>query len=160
MLCLHDFSGCDVTGRFSAFSKTTCFDTSLESDSIVHKGFASLGNNDDGLKEEIIDGLTKFVLDFVSAKKTIKYKYFAPITLVFIFEISIRFWKATSYVFCSSFHHISKSSCVQHLEKVIFSSSIVSKSWRIWLVWYQQQLLWSGYDRLTTWSKWIWIFKM
>ena len=153
MLCLHDFSGCDVTGRFSEFSKTTCFDTSLESHSIVHKGFASLGNNDDGLKEEIIDGLTKFVLDFVSAKKTIKYKYLAPITLVFIFEISIRFWKTTSYVFCSSFRHISKSSCVQHLEKVIFSISIVSKSWRIWLVWYQQQLLWSGYDRSTTWSK-------
>ena len=91
LLGVHAFTDCDLTGRFSEFSKTTCFDTFLKRNSIVHKAFASLGNNDDGLKEEIIDGLTKFVLDFVSAKKTIKYKYLAPITLVFIFEISIRF---------------------------------------------------------------------
>ena len=31
----------------------------------------------------------------------------------------MRFWKAASYVFCSSFRDISKSSCVQHLEKVV-----------------------------------------
>ena len=86
LLGVDAFSGCDLIGRFIEFSKTTCFDTPLKSNSIVHKGFASLGNNDDGLKKWIIDGLTKFVLDFLSIKKTIKY--------VFIFEISLRFWKA------------------------------------------------------------------
>ena len=82
--------------------------------------------------------------------------------IVFFFEISIRFWKATSYVFCSLFHDISKSSCVQHLEKVIVSSSIISKSWRIWSeIRYQQRLLWSSYDRSIAWSKtycWIYVF--
>ena len=69
LLGVHAFTGCDLTGRFSGFSKTTCFDTFLKSNSIVHKAFASLGNNDDGLKEEIIDGLTKFVLDLYQPKR-------------------------------------------------------------------------------------------
>ena len=68
-LGVHAFTGCDLTGRFSGFSKTTCFDTFLKSNSIVHKAFASLGNNDNGLKEEIIDDLTKFVLDLCQPKR-------------------------------------------------------------------------------------------
>ena len=60
------------------FQKTTCFDTFLKSNSIAHKAFVSLGNNDDGLKEEIIDGLTKFALDLYQPKRP-------SITLVFIF---------------------------------------------------------------------------
>ena len=51
------------------FQKTTCFDTFLKSNSIVHKAFTSLGNNDDGLKEEIIDGLKKCVLDLYQPKR-------------------------------------------------------------------------------------------
>ena len=45
----HAFTGCDLTGRFSGFSKITCFDTFLKSNSCVHKAYASLGNSDDGL---------------------------------------------------------------------------------------------------------------
>ena len=51
------------------FQKTTCFDTFLKSNSIVHKAFVSLGNNDDGLQEEIIDALTKFALDLYQPKR-------------------------------------------------------------------------------------------
>ena len=69
LLGVHAFTDCDLTGRFSEFSKTTCFDTFLKRNSIVHKAFASLGNNDDGLKEEIIDGLTKFVLGLYQPKR-------------------------------------------------------------------------------------------
>ena len=54
------------------FQKTTCFDTFLKSNSIAHKAFVSLGNNDDGLKEEIIDGLTKFALDLYQPKRPSK----------------------------------------------------------------------------------------
>ena len=69
LLGFHAFTGCDLTGRFSGFSKTTCFDTFLKSDSFVYKAFASLGNNEDGLKEGIIDGLTQFVLDLYQPKR-------------------------------------------------------------------------------------------
>ena len=62
LLGFHVFTGCDLTERFSGFSKTTCFNTFLKSDSLVYKATASLENNGDGLKEEIIDGLTQFVL--------------------------------------------------------------------------------------------------
>ena len=40
-LGFHTFTGCDVTGRFTRFSKSTCFDTFLKSNSIVHKIFIS-----------------------------------------------------------------------------------------------------------------------
>ena len=63
LLRFHAFTGCELTGRFSGFSKTTWFDTFFKTNLFVCKAFASLGNNDDGLKEEIIDGLTKFTLD-------------------------------------------------------------------------------------------------
>ena len=69
LLGFHAFTGCDSTGRFSGFSKTACFDTFLKSNSFVYKAFASLGNNDDGLKEEIIDGLTQLVLDLYQPKR-------------------------------------------------------------------------------------------
>ena len=69
LLGFHAFTGCDLTGRFSGFSKTTCFDTILKRDSFLYKPFVSLGNNDDGLKEEIIDGLTQFVLDLFQPKR-------------------------------------------------------------------------------------------
>ena len=36
--------------------------------SFIYKAFASLVNNDDSLKDEIIDGLTKFVLDLYQPK--------------------------------------------------------------------------------------------
>ena len=36
---------------------------------MVHKAFASLGNNDDSFKEEVIDGLTKFALDLRQSKR-------------------------------------------------------------------------------------------
>ena len=88
LLGFHAFTGCDLTGKFSGFSKTTCFDTFLKSNSFVYKAFASLGNYDDGLKEGWLD---TFRFRFVSTEKTIKCKYFRPITLLFIFEISIRF---------------------------------------------------------------------
>ena len=51
------------------FQKTTCFNTFLKSNSIVHKPFVLLGNNDDDLKEEIVDGLTKFALDLYQSKR-------------------------------------------------------------------------------------------
>ena len=35
----------------------------------MQKAFTSLGNNDDGLKEEIIDGLSTFVLDLYQQKR-------------------------------------------------------------------------------------------
>ena len=69
LLGFHAFTSCDLTGRFSRFSKTICFNTFLKSDSFVHKAFASLGNDDDGLKEKIIDGLTQFVLDLCQPKR-------------------------------------------------------------------------------------------
>ena len=68
LLGFHGSTGCDLTGRFSGFSKTTCFGTFLKSNSFIYKAFASLVNNDDGLKEEIIDGLTKFILDLYQKK--------------------------------------------------------------------------------------------
>ena len=70
LLGVHAFTGSDLTRRFSGFSKSTYFDTFLKSNSIVHEAFVSLGNNDDGLKEEIIDGLTKFVLDLYQPKRS------------------------------------------------------------------------------------------
>ena len=126
LLGVYAFTGCDLTGRFSRFSKTTCFNRFLKRNSIVHKEFASLGNNDDGLKEEILDGLSKFLLDLYQPKRPSNINTLRQLR-------QIQFWKATSYVFCSSLCNISKSSCVQHLERVIVSSSIISKSWRIWL---------------------------
>ena len=69
LLGFHAFTGCDLTERFSEFSKTTCFDTFLKRNSFVYKAFASLGNNGDGLKEEIIDGLTQLVLDLYQPKR-------------------------------------------------------------------------------------------
>ena len=63
LLGFHAFTACDLTGRFNGFSIINCFDKLLKSNPFVHKAFASMGNNDDGLKEEIIDGLIKFVLD-------------------------------------------------------------------------------------------------
>ena len=69
LLGFHVFTGCDLTERFSGFSKTTCFNTFLKSDSLVYKATASLENNGDGLKEEIIDGLTQFVLDLYQLKR-------------------------------------------------------------------------------------------
>ena len=68
LLGFHAFTGCDLRGRFSGFSKTTCFDTFLKSNSLKYKAFASLGNNDDGL-QEIIDGLTQLVLDLYQPKR-------------------------------------------------------------------------------------------
>ena len=56
------------TGRFSGFSKTTCFNTFLKSNSFEYKAFASLGNYDNRLKE-IIDGLTQFVLELYQSKR-------------------------------------------------------------------------------------------
>ena len=69
LLGFHAFTGCDLTGRFSGFSKSTCFDTFLKSKSFVHEAFAPLGDNDDELKEEIIAGLTTFVLDLYQPKR-------------------------------------------------------------------------------------------
>ena len=69
LLGFHAFTGCDLTERFSGFSKTTCFGAFLKSDPFVYKAFASLENNDDGLKKEIIDGLTKFILDLYQPKR-------------------------------------------------------------------------------------------
>ena len=69
LLRFHAFPPCDLTGRFSEFWKTTCFDTFLKSESFVYKGFASLGNNYNGLKEEITDGLTQFILDLHQPKR-------------------------------------------------------------------------------------------
>ena len=40
LLGVYAFTGCDLTGRFSGFSKTTYLDTFLKSNSIVHKAFA------------------------------------------------------------------------------------------------------------------------
>ena len=50
LLGFHAFLGCNLTGRFSGFSKTTCFDTFLKSNSYIHETFNSLGNNNNGLK--------------------------------------------------------------------------------------------------------------
>ena len=72
LLGFHAFTSYDLTGRFSGFLKTTWFNT-IKSNSFVHKVFGSLGKNDSGLKEKIIN-------DF-----TIKYKYFSGIMMVFIF---------------------------------------------------------------------------
>ena len=69
LLGVYAFTGCDLTGRFSGFSETIYFDTFFKSNWIVQKAFASLGNNDNNLKEEIIDGLTKFVLDLYHPKR-------------------------------------------------------------------------------------------
>ena len=69
LLGFHAFTGCDSTRRFSGFLKITCFDTILKSNSFVCKAFDSLGNNDSGLKEEIIDGLTQLVLDLYQPKR-------------------------------------------------------------------------------------------
>ena len=69
LLGFHAFIGFDLTGKFSGFSKATCFDAFLKSNSFVHKAFASLGNNDDGLKEEKIDDWAKFVLDLYQPKR-------------------------------------------------------------------------------------------
>ena len=69
LLGIYAFTGCDLTGTFSRFSKTTCFNRFLKRNSIVHKEFASLGNNDDGLKEEILDGLSKLDLDLYQPKR-------------------------------------------------------------------------------------------
>ena len=63
LLGFYAFTGCDLTERFSGFLKTTCFGAFLKGDPFVYKAFASLESNNDGLKEEIIDGLTKFILD-------------------------------------------------------------------------------------------------
>ena len=68
LLGFHASTGCDLTGRFSRYSKTTCLGIFLKSNSFIYKAFASLVNNDDGLIEEIIDGLTKFVLDLYQPK--------------------------------------------------------------------------------------------
>ena len=67
LLGFHAFTGCDLTGRFRGISKTTCFDTFFKSNSFVYK--SSLGNNEDGLKEEITDGLTQFILDLYQSKR-------------------------------------------------------------------------------------------
>ena len=56
LLGFHVSTGCDLTERFRGFSKTTYFDTFCKGNSFVYKGFTSLGNNDNGLKEEIING--------------------------------------------------------------------------------------------------------
>ena len=69
LLGLHVSTGCDLTERFSGFSKTTYFDTFFKSNSFVYKAFGSLGNNDNGLKEEIINGLTQFLLDLYLLKR-------------------------------------------------------------------------------------------
>ena len=66
LLGFHAFTGCDVTERLSGFLKTTCFGAFLKSDPFVYKAFASLENNDDGLKEEIIDDPNKIHFRFVS----------------------------------------------------------------------------------------------
>ena len=42
LLGFHAFAGCDLTGRFSGFSKITCFNT-FKSNSFIYKVFASLG---------------------------------------------------------------------------------------------------------------------
>ena len=44
LLDTYAFTGCDLTRRVSAFSKTTSFNTFLKSNSIVREVFASLGN--------------------------------------------------------------------------------------------------------------------
>ena len=68
LLGFHAFTVCDLTGRFSGFLKATYFNTFLKSNSFVHKVLVSLGNNGDGLKEKIIDGLT-FVLDLYQSER-------------------------------------------------------------------------------------------
>ena len=40
LLGAYAFNGCDLTRRISGFSKTTCFDRFLKSNSIVHEVFA------------------------------------------------------------------------------------------------------------------------
>ena len=40
LLAAYAFNGCDLTRRISGFSKTTCFDRFLKSNSIVHEVFA------------------------------------------------------------------------------------------------------------------------
>ena len=67
-LRVYAFTGCDLTGTFSWFSENLFFDTFHKRNSIVHKAFASLRNNDDDLKEEIIDGFIKFVLNLYQPK--------------------------------------------------------------------------------------------
>ena len=58
----------------------------LKSNSFVHKGFTSLGNNNNGLKEEIFYDLPTFVLELYQPKRPSNInKYFTPIKLVFIF---------------------------------------------------------------------------
>ena len=42
LLRFHALTGCDLRERFRGFSETTCFKT-FESNSFVHKVFASLG---------------------------------------------------------------------------------------------------------------------
>ena len=69
LLGFHAVTGCDLTGRFNGFCKTTCFNTFPKSNSFVYKTFALLGNNDNGLKGEIINGLTQFVLDLYQLKR-------------------------------------------------------------------------------------------
>ena len=116
--------------------------------------FASLGNNDDGLKEEIIDRLTKCVLDLYQTKRQSNINTLRQLRWHLFSKFQYGSEKLPLTSSTHSFWNISKSSCVQHLEKAIVSSSIVSKSWRIWLgIWYQQQLLSSSYDRSTACSK-------
>ena len=69
LLGFHAVTGCDLTGRFNGFSKTTSFHTFPKNNSFVYKTFALLGNHDYGLKGEIINGLTQFVLDLYQLKR-------------------------------------------------------------------------------------------
>ena len=56
--------------KYGPVRKTTCFNTFLKSNLFAHEAFASLGNNDNVLKKDVINGLKTFVLDLHQPKRS------------------------------------------------------------------------------------------
>jgi len=70
LLGFYVFNGCDQIGRFNGKSKLTCWNTSLQSDSIILDAYILLGKDNFLENEALVKALEKFVVDlYVSSKK-------------------------------------------------------------------------------------------
>ena len=125
LLGFHSFTGCDQTGKFSGFSKLSCWKTFVKSKSSVLEAFAKLGeeNVDITNSSKICKGLIDFVLDLhhhnrpahVDTLQSLQWYLFSK------FQLESQEFPPTP----SALHHaICRSHCISHIWKQSHISSL------------------------------------
>ena len=69
LLGFHAFTGCDQTGKFSGFTKSSCWNALVKSSDDVLDAFAKLGEASASL-EEVLDSLEEFVIQLYCRNDT------------------------------------------------------------------------------------------